>query len=182
MTVDSVLRISKTIKNPSNTQPIFRNIKHNGKLNVGKNNKNLLKDYKDVNSSSKILKSNHSFQNGIPKIKNKESYNSFKPKILPKTHEKKNIYNNFGKNKSIFGFNNKKRDYTMLINEVIKKKLKKKDSSIKDRSNLNRYIIFSSGFKRQGSKRIKRIKKDKTKESKETSGSNKISYFNKTIS
>lgn len=70
----------------------------------------------------------------------------------------------------------------MLINEVIKKKLKKMDSSIKDRSNLNRYIIFSSGFKRQGSKRTKRTKKDKTKESKETSESNKITNFNKTIS
>ena len=182
LTVGSGLRISNTIKKPCNTQPIFRNIKHNGKLNAGKNNKNFLKDYKDVNNSSKILKSNHSFQKGISKIKNKESYNNFKPKILPKTHKEKNNYSNLGKNKSIFGFNNKKRDYTMLINEVIKKKLKKKDSSIKDRSNLNRYIIFSSGFKRQGSKRIKRIKKDKTKESKETSGSNKISNFNKTIS
>ena len=181
LTVDTGLRISNTIKKPCNTQPIFKNMKHNGKLNVGKNNKSILKDYKGVNNSFKILKSNHSFQNGIPKIKNKDSFNSFKPKILPKTHEEKNHYNNFGKNKSIFGFK-KKRDYTMLINEVIKKKLKKMDSSIKDRSNLNRYIIFSSGFKRQGSKRAKRTKKDKTKESKETSESNKITNFNKTIS
>jgi hypothetical protein len=181
LTVDTGLRISNTIKKPCNTQPIFKNMKHNGKLNVGKNNKSILKDYKGVNNSFKILKSNHSFQNGIPKIKNKDSFNSFKPKILPKTHEEKNHYNNFGKNKSIFGFK-KKRDYTMLINEVIKKKLKKMDSSIKDRSNLNRYIIFSSGFKRQGSKRTKRTKKDKTKESKETSESNKITNFNKTIS
>lgn len=181
LTVDTGLRISNTIKKPCNTQPIFKNMKQNGKLNVGKNNKSILKDYKGVNNSFKILKSNHSFQNGIPKIKNKDSFNSFKPKILQKTHEEKNHYNNFGKNKSIFGFK-KKRDYTMLINEVIKKKLKKMDSSIKDRSNLNRYIIFSSGFKRQGSKRTKRTKKDKTKESKETSESNKITNFNKTIS
>lgn len=91
MTVDTGLRISNTIKKPCNTQPIFKNMKHNGKLNVGKNNKSILKDYKGVNNSFKILKSNHSFQNGIPKIKNKDSFNSFKPKILPKTHEEKII-------------------------------------------------------------------------------------------
>lgn len=182
LTVDTSMRISNTIKKPCNTQPIFKNMKHNDKLNIRKNNKNIFKDYKGVNNSFKILKSNHSFQNGISKIKNKDSFNSFKSKILLKTHEDKNNYNNFGKTKSIFGFNHKKRDYTMLINEAIKKKLKKIDSNIKDKSNLNRYIIFSSGFKRQASKRIKRIKKDKTKESKETNESNKISTFNKTIS
>ena len=176
------MRISKTIKKPYNTQPIFKNMKNNNKLNVGKNNKSILKDYKGVNNSVKQLKSNHSFQYGITKIKNKESYNSFNSKIIPKTSEEKNCYKNYGKSKSIFGCNNKKRDYTMLINEVIKKKLKKKDSSIKDRSNLNRYIIFSSSFKRQRSRRIKRIKKDKIKESKENNESNKISNFNKTIS
>lgn len=182
LTVDTGLRISHTIKKPFNTQPIFKNMKHNNKLNTRKNNKNNLKDYKGNNNSLKELKSNHSFQIGKPRIKNKESFNSFKSKIFPKTYEDKNNYNSFGRNKSIFGFNNKKRDYTMLINEVIKKKLKKMDSSIKDRSNLNRYIIFSSGFKRQTSKKVKRIKKDKTKESKETCESNKISNFNKTIS
>ena len=174
-------RISNTIKKPCNTQTIFKNMKHNSKLNVAKNNRNKLKDYKGVNNSLKILKSNHSFQNGIPKVKNKGSYKSFQSKILPKACEEKNKCGNIVKNKSIFGFNNKKRDYTMILNEDIKKKLKTIDSDLKDKSNLNTYIIFSSGFKRESNKRIKRIKKDITKESKETSESNKISKFNKSV-
>ena len=77
LTVNPGIRISNTIKKPYNTQPIFKNVKHNGKLIIGKKNKNNLKDYKGVNNSLKILKTNHSFQYGIPKIKNKDSFNSF---------------------------------------------------------------------------------------------------------
>jgi hypothetical protein len=182
LTVNPGIRISNTIKKPYNTQPIFKNVKHNGKLIIEKKNKNNLKDYKGVNNSLKILKTNHSFQYGIPKIKNKDSFNSFKSKILPKKNEDKKNSNIIGKNKSIFGFNNKQRDYTMVINEAIKKKMKMMDSAIKEKSNLNKYIIFSSCFKRQINKRIKRMKKDKTKKSKETNESNIFSKSNKTIS
>jgi hypothetical protein len=182
LTINHGIRISNTIKKTYNTQPIFKNVKHNGKLIIGKKNKNNLKDYKGVNNSLKILKTNHSFQYEIPKIKNKDSYNSFKSKISPKKNEEKKSSNIIGKNKSIFGFNNKKRDYTMVINEAIKKKMKMMDSAIKEKSNLNKYIIFSSCFKRQINKRIKRMKKDKTKKSKETNESNIFSKSNKTIS
>ena len=101
---------------------------------------------------------------------------------MPKKNEDKKNSNIIGKNKSIFGFNNKQRDYTMVINEAIKKKMKMMDSAIKEKSNLNKYIIFSSCFKRQINKRIKRMKKDKTKKSKETNESNIFSKSNKTIS
>ena len=179
--VNPGLRISNTIKKPCNTQPIFKNIRNKSKISTGKKNKNK-KDYKGAYSSLKILKSNHSFQYGMPKLKNKDSNNSLKSKISLKKIVEKNNRNIIGKTKTIFGFNNNKRDYTMLINETIKKKLKTMNSAIKERSNLNKYIIFSSGFKRQSTKRIKRIKKDETRESKEANESNKFSKFNKTIS
>ena len=182
LTINTDLRISNTIKKQCNTQPIFKKVKLIDELSLGKNTKKKLKDYKGANNSSKILKSNHSFQNEIHKINNKDLYCSFKSKISPKKNEEKKNRINIGKNKSKFNFNNKKRDYTMLINEAIKKKTRTMDSAIKDKSNLNRYIIFSSSFKKKGNKRIKRIKKDKTKEAKETTESNKFSKFNKTIS
>ena len=123
LTDSTSIKISNIFKKSCNTQPVFKNVKHIGKLSIGNNNKKKLKDYKGDNNSLKILKSNHSFQNRIPKIKNKESYNSFKANIFPKKIGKINSRNNIQKNKSIFSYNNKKRDYTMLINEVIKQKI-----------------------------------------------------------
>jgi len=176
LTVNTGMKISKTFKKSCNTQPVFKNLKHIGKLNIGNNNKKNLKDYKGDNNSLKILKSNHSFQSRIPKIKINESYNSFKANIFPKKIGKINSRNNIQKNKSIFGYNNKKRDYTMIINEAINKNLKTMNLTIKDRSNLNRYIIYSSCCKRKIRKRNKRVKKDETKETDETKKSTKFNY------
>ena len=158
--------------------------KNKSKLNKVKLNKNL--NNTKNNSWTQSKTNNSFFQKGI-EFNNKKNINYKENNINEKSEKKNNSNKNNYKNKCIYLNNIKpKKENTILINEMICKKLKKINSSINKKNNLKGDTIFSSNPKKSTSNiikiSIKNEKKNPIKEKNKVNENKMITKINKSIS